>query len=159
MEQCLTAWGQIGWMVVPDRQLELGTAIAFRIIMFAFHIDMKLLSSTLGKNLMAFQCSKDVNSTRISLDDERHMFSLLLLLLFLNFTKIQYTLKPSMSPDLIFQRYFSESLIHLSDRLKVVTYVGQQKHRRCADIHPVKNGVFLDVTPCGSCKNRRFGGT
>jgi hypothetical protein len=22
-----------------------------------------------------------------------------------------------------------------------------------------KNGVFLDVTPCGSCKNRRFGGT
>jgi hypothetical protein len=23
----------------------------------------------------------------------------------------------------------------------------------------MKNGVFLDVTPCGSCKNRRFGGT
>jgi hypothetical protein len=23
----------------------------------------------------------------------------------------------------------------------------------------VKNGVFWDVTPCGSCKNRRFGGT
>jgi hypothetical protein len=23
----------------------------------------------------------------------------------------------------------------------------------------VKNGVFRDVTPCGSCKNRRFGGT
>jgi hypothetical protein len=22
-----------------------------------------------------------------------------------------------------------------------------------------KNGVFWDVTPCGSCKNRRFGGT
>jgi hypothetical protein len=22
-----------------------------------------------------------------------------------------------------------------------------------------KNGVFLDVMPCGSCKNRRFGGT
>jgi hypothetical protein len=22
----------------------------------------------------------------------------------------------------------------------------------------LKNGVFLDVTPCGSCKNRRFGG-
>jgi hypothetical protein len=27
-------------------------------------------------------------------------------------------------------------------------------------IHLVlKNGVFWDVTPCGSCKNRRFGGT
>jgi hypothetical protein len=23
----------------------------------------------------------------------------------------------------------------------------------------MKNGVFLDVTPCGSCKNRRFGGS
>jgi hypothetical protein len=23
----------------------------------------------------------------------------------------------------------------------------------------MKNGGFLDVTPCGSCKNRRFGGT
>jgi hypothetical protein len=23
----------------------------------------------------------------------------------------------------------------------------------------MKNGVFLDVTPCGCCKNRRFGGT
>jgi hypothetical protein len=23
----------------------------------------------------------------------------------------------------------------------------------------MKNGVFWDVTPCGSCTNRRFGGT
>jgi hypothetical protein len=23
----------------------------------------------------------------------------------------------------------------------------------------MKNDVFWDVTPCGSCKNRRFGGT
>jgi hypothetical protein len=23
----------------------------------------------------------------------------------------------------------------------------------------LKNGVFWDLTPCGSCKNRRFGGT
>jgi hypothetical protein len=23
----------------------------------------------------------------------------------------------------------------------------------------MKNGVFCDVTPCGSCKNQRFGGT
>jgi hypothetical protein len=23
----------------------------------------------------------------------------------------------------------------------------------------MKNGVFWEVTPCGSCKNRRFGGT
>jgi hypothetical protein len=23
----------------------------------------------------------------------------------------------------------------------------------------MKNGIFWDVTPCSSCKNRRFGGT
>jgi hypothetical protein len=23
----------------------------------------------------------------------------------------------------------------------------------------MKNGIFWNVTPCGSCKNRRFGGT
>jgi hypothetical protein len=26
-------------------------------------------------------------------------------------------------------------------------------------VHVLKNGVFWDVTPLGSCKNRRFGGT
>jgi hypothetical protein len=26
-------------------------------------------------------------------------------------------------------------------------------------ITQLKNGVFWDVTPCGSCKNRHFGGT
>jgi hypothetical protein len=25
--------------------------------------------------------------------------------------------------------------------------------------HDLKNGFFWDVTPCGSCKNRRFAGT
>jgi hypothetical protein len=29
----------------------------------------------------------------------------------------------------------------------------------CKILLAVKNGVFLVVTPCGSCKNRRFGGT
>jgi hypothetical protein len=28
-----------------------------------------------------------------------------------------------------------------------------------ASVVPMKNGVFWVVTPCGSCKNRRFGGT
>jgi hypothetical protein len=26
-------------------------------------------------------------------------------------------------------------------------------------LESMKNGVFWDVTPCGSCKNRSFGGT
>jgi hypothetical protein len=29
---------------------------------------------------------------------------------------------------------------------------------RKLDLKDVKNVVFLDVAPCGSCKNRRFGG-
>jgi hypothetical protein len=28
-----------------------------------------------------------------------------------------------------------------------------------ANVVRMKNGVFWVVTPCGSCKNRRFGGT
>jgi hypothetical protein len=27
------------------------------------------------------------------------------------------------------------------------------------EFYGTKNGVFWDVTPCGSCKSRRFGGT
>jgi hypothetical protein len=27
------------------------------------------------------------------------------------------------------------------------------------NVVPMKNGGFWDVMPCGSCKNRRFGGT
>jgi hypothetical protein len=29
----------------------------------------------------------------------------------------------------------------------------------CQSLSVMKNGVFWDVTPCGSCNNRRFGGT
>jgi hypothetical protein len=32
-----------------------------------------------------------------------------------------------------------------------VTRIGEE-------VKTLKNGVFWDVTPCGSCKNRRFGG-
>jgi hypothetical protein len=31
--------------------------------------------------------------------------------------------------------------------------------QRLTEISNRKNGVFWDVTPCGYCKNRRFGGT
>jgi hypothetical protein len=30
---------------------------------------------------------------------------------------------------------------------------------KCLIMWEMKNGVFWDVTPCGYCKNRRFGGT
>jgi hypothetical protein len=40
-----------------------------------------------------------------------------------------------------------------------------QRHPGCISVTSantfryMKNGVFWDVTPCGSCRNRRFGGT
>jgi hypothetical protein len=33
------------------------------------------------------------------------------------------------------------------------------RHQESKTIVSLKNGVFWVVTPCGSCKNRRFGGT
>jgi hypothetical protein len=36
-------------------------------------------------------------------------------------------------------------------------YVSMGEHRKT--FYVIKNSVFWDVTPCGSCKNRRFGGT
>jgi hypothetical protein len=35
----------------------------------------------------------------------------------------------------------------------------QHIHLWHSDRSAIKNGVFWDVMPCGSCKNRRFGGT
>jgi hypothetical protein len=44
--------------------------------------------------------------------------------------------------------------------------VGKQRYRTHSYVRfegftavTMKNGVFWDVTPCGSCKNQRFGGT
>jgi hypothetical protein len=33
------------------------------------------------------------------------------------------------------------------------------QHSKINYVGIMKNGVFWDITPCGSCKNRRFGGT
>jgi hypothetical protein len=39
-----------------------------------------------------------------------------------------------------------------SARIIMVTRIGELRTT-------LKNGVFWDVAPCGSCNNRRFGGT
>jgi hypothetical protein len=61
---------------------------------------------------------------------------------------------------------FDSSGLHSS--LSVTTDEGRGILRRITLLHvrfevftavTMKNGVFWDVTPCGSCKNRRFGGT
>jgi hypothetical protein len=38
-------------------------------------------------------------------------------------------------------------------------HLANVKNRRQVIPRELKNGVFWDVTPRGSCKNRRFGGT
>jgi hypothetical protein len=52
----------------------------------------------------------------------------------------------------------------LEIELSVVDWIGlaQDRYRWRAIVNSVmnmQNGVFWDVTPCGCCKNRRFGGT
>jgi hypothetical protein len=34
-----------------------------------------------------------------------------------------------------------------------------QRFKKSGQLHPLKNAYLKDVTPCGSCKNRRFRGT
>jgi hypothetical protein len=57
----------------------------------------------------------------------------------------------------VLYRYMLLSLVTLKDVQvpKTVTYVRLEVFTAVT----MKNGVFWDVTPCGSCKNRRFGGT
>jgi hypothetical protein len=50
--------------------------------------------------------------------------------------------------------YFGSQIIHFM-RAKVEHYV----RLRVFTAVTMQNGVFCDVTPCGSCKNRCFGGT
>jgi hypothetical protein len=46
-------------------------------------------------------------------------------------------------------------------KMKITERIGTKKLERKMEgkSAKLKNGVFWDVTPCGSCKNRRFGGT
>jgi hypothetical protein len=54
---------------------------------------------------------------------------------------------PSITKLDVFQPHFEKQSYTKVVRLEVFTAV------------TMKNGVFWDVTPCGSCTNRRFGGT
>jgi hypothetical protein len=47
------------------------------------------------------------------------------------------------------------TLPNIGDRLVSMVSLRTERH----GVLILKNGVFWDVTPCGSCKNRRFGGT
>jgi hypothetical protein len=53
----------------------------------------------------------------------------------------------------------SREVIHrLATKPNPEGLVGQHPHSRGATIN-LKNAVFLNVPPCGSCENRHFGGT
>jgi hypothetical protein len=53
------------------------------------------------------------------------------------------------------------SVVHCYRRGYSKSYKQYRNCVRFEDLTAVtmKNGVFWDVTPCGSCENRRFGGT
>jgi hypothetical protein len=57
-----------------------------------------------------------------------------------------------------------EDVVHGQSTCRFFTK-GKKDEKKVAVNHEVchantkNNGVFWDVTPCGSCKNRRFGGT
>jgi hypothetical protein len=86
----------------------------------------------------------------------------------INYQPIIKDLAADGSPGNVLQTYFTNgpyhfvykchpfgrtSSLHLHSILKMEA-VG------CSDkLITMKNGVFWVVTPCGSCKNRRFGGT
>jgi hypothetical protein len=59
----------------------------------------------------------------------------------------------------------SHSMLNLGMVLKIKKMIDMCLFPLCIGITEVqsivkmKNGIFWDVTPCGSCKNRRFGGT
>jgi hypothetical protein len=42
---------------------------------------------------------------------------------------------------------------------RVASIIRVKRLRELVNCASIENGVFWDVTPCGSCKNRRFGGT
>jgi hypothetical protein len=52
---------------------------------------------------------------------------------------------------------FATNLKSLDSSLEGCTVLVQTAH--LTFIAKIKNAVFWDVTPCSSCKNRRFGGT
>jgi hypothetical protein len=48
---------------------------------------------------------------------------------------------------------------HLRSALQLLDLVPTEGTTNAEEVSPMTNDVFWDVTPCGSCKNRRFGGT
>jgi hypothetical protein len=64
-----------------------------------------------------------------------------------------YEVKELEYPNLFIQR--------IGKRKREKVHLNQVKlfHSLLGNQDEVKNGVFWVVTPCGSCKNRRFGGT
>jgi hypothetical protein len=49
--------------------------------------------------------------------------------------------------------------LHTLNRLALIRHVNRFANFYCCHQIKQKNSVFWDITQCGSCKNRRFGGT
>jgi hypothetical protein len=80
----------------------------------------------------------------------QHNYTTLFATTWRNLKILQFIMFSILETDLLVEK-FGETLLSPSAwnhvRFEVFTAV------------TMKNGVFWDVTPCGSCKNRCFGGT
>jgi hypothetical protein len=69
---------------------------------------------------------------------------------------VRYELGFYITEDAILHSHRRESLKHHMNSF-MFTFKNPNKKLQISRDHN-KNGVFWDVTPCGSCKNRIFGG-
>jgi hypothetical protein len=75
--------------------------------------------------------------------------------------KMREPLWPITGRNLPFYYYYSLQLFHsrCDKFLCLILYIAEFIRFEAFTAATMKNGVFWDVTPCGSCKNRRFGRT
>jgi hypothetical protein len=78
---------------------------------------------------------------------------------------VQHTICPCLQSWTTAAYLITYTNLYLTDMAEIVT---RKQGREYKIVHIVrfevftavtmKNGIFWDVTPCGACKNRRFGG-
>jgi hypothetical protein len=84
-------------------------------------------------------------------------FHFIFILILTNFDKFLYTRDCVLKEILLLKFHITfSSAIHEAMASQFLEIEG--KLRTVEELSIMKNAVFWDVTPCGSCKNRRFGG-
>jgi hypothetical protein len=78
--------------------------------------------------------------------------------------KILIQIKLFSTLPLIFFPNSASIYVYIADNFNFFAYIRNNKEIGSVRFEvftavTMKNGVFWDIKPCGSCKNRRFGGT